>query len=153
MPPKHEDFKLYYSLGGEEFAPIGDIQKMPELDADDEMIETSNLPEFPTGFGEQEVSVDFQDSGDGLKELLEPKHGEKIYYETSCVCDGTLYFAVQFVLALKKIGCMCINVRSETVNDANPPWMNCRFIVSGIMWNTNNWRRMHGVPMIRRKRK
>lgn len=91
-----------------------------------------------------------------LKEFakaLQPKHGEKIEMECSCICDGTLVFAIKLIQELRKKGCVNIKVRSEYVQKPERPWEQTKFIATGILWNTNNWRKMHGLTMIRRRRK
>ena len=49
----------------------------------------------------------------------------------SCVCDGTLVFAEELKMRLRVFGCTDIQGYTETVKDADPPWMNCRFVVHG----------------------
>lgn len=49
----------------------------------------------------------------------------------SCVCDGTLVFAEELKIRLRVFGCTDIQVYEETVKDADPPWMDCRFVAHG----------------------
>lgn len=80
--------------------------------------------------------------------------GKKLNVKTSCICDGTLIFAVHIMQELSKIGATNITVKSEKVENPNPKWMSCRFIAEGIIWNTNNFKKMHGLPITRKcKRK
>ena len=150
MPPK--DFQElptpFIAIDGTRFEPPTDCT---------EQIEASELEEYE--YHDFSVNDGFEISFDADKKLaqklhekLQPKHGEKLTVETSCVCDGTLVFAVQLMKALKRIGATNIKIRSEEVENPNPAWMKTRFIATGIIWNTNNFRRLHGVPMKRRKR-
>ena len=88
-----------------------------------------------------------------IHSALQPNQGKKLKVETSCVCDGTLLFAFQLMRSLSKIGATNIMFRSEMVEDPDPSWMSCRFIAVGTLWNTNNFRKMHGIPMKRRRKK
>lgn len=122
-----------------------------------EQIEASGLEEHEfydlTGNGGFEVSFDMDNQvAQKLHSALQPRHGEKLVVETSCVCDSTLVFAIQLMQALAKMGATNIKIRSEEVENPNPAWMKTRFIATGIVWNTNNFRKLHGVPMKRRKR-
>ena len=49
----------------------------------------------------------------------------------SCVCDGTLYFQGELRRYIQAFGCTDIQGRTEIVKDADPPWMNCRFVAHG----------------------
>lgn len=49
----------------------------------------------------------------------------------SCVCDGTLVFMEELKMRLRVFGCTDIQGYAETVKDADPPWMNCRFVAHG----------------------
>ena len=55
--------------------------------------------------------------------------GGRLYL--SCVCDGTLVFMEELKIRLRVFGCTDIQVYEETIKDADPPWMNCRFVVHG----------------------
>lgn len=79
--------------------------------------------------------------------------GGKVIYEASRICDGTLIFLIDLIESLKKIGCVNIKYTEETVKNPEPIWMNTKFIVTGIMYDTNNWRKLHGLPMIRKRGK
>ena len=148
MPPK--DFQElptpFIAIDGTRFEPPTDCT---------EQIETSELEEHEfhdlNGNGGFEVSFDMdRQVAQKLHAELQPKHGEKLTVETSCVCDGTLVFAIQLIQALKRIGATNIKIRSEEVENPNPAWMKTRFIATGIIWNTNNFRKLHGIPIKRR---
>lgn len=149
MPPK--DFQElptpFISINGTKFEPLTDCT---------EQIEESELGEHEfhdlNGNGVFEISFDM-DRGvaQKLHAALQPRHGEKLTVETSCVCDGTLVFAIQLMQSLMKMGATNINIRSEEVENPDPVWMKMRFIATGIVWNTNNFRKLHGIPMKRRK--
>lgn len=53
---------------------------------------------------------------------------------------------------LERIGATNIKIRSEEVENPEPAWMKTRFIATGTIWNTNNFRRLHGIPMKRRRK-
>lgn len=152
MPTKdYEDLELGLIDFDGQFHEIHSLSAGIEPDT----VDVSVLDDTPRIFRNEDIELEFwvKDT-QNLKRLFEKEQkGSKIICETDCICDGTITYAVQLAIVLKAIGCVCISVRSETVEDANPEWMNCRFIASGIMWNTNNWRRMHEVPMKRRKMK
>ena len=141
--------KCFISIDGKVFEPLNDIDEIS--------IETSSLDRTKSyNFGEDKsfeatFNIDKKEA-ERLHTVLQPKHGAKLTVETSCVCDGTLVFAIQLMQALAKIGATNIKIRSEEVENPNPAWMKTRFIATGIIWNTNNFRRLHGVPMKRRKR-
>ena len=150
MPPK--DFQElptpFIAIDGTRFEPPTDCT---------EQIEASELEEYE--YHDFSVNDGFEISFDMDKQVaqkfhnaLQPKHGEKLTVETSCVCDSTLVFAVQLMQSLAKIGATNIKIRSEEVENPNPAWMKTMFIATGIVWNTNNFRKFHGVPMKRRKR-
>lgn len=120
-----------------------------------EQIETSELeePKFHNLCGDDGFEISFDMDKQLTQKLhaeLQPRHGEKLTVETSCVCDSTLIFAIQLMQALAKIGATNIKIRSEEVENPNPAWMKTRFIATGIIWNTNNFRKLHGIPMKRR---
>lgn len=146
MPPK-ELQTPFISINGTKFKPLTDFT---------EQIETSDLEEYKShnfsGKGGFEISfnMDKQET-QKLHVALQPRHGEKLTVETSCVCDGTLVFAIQLMQSLMKMGATNINIRSEEVENPDPAWMKMRFIATGIVWNTNNFRKLHGIPMKRRK--
>ena len=139
--------KCFISIDGKVFEPLNDIDEIS--------IETSSLDRTKSyNFGEDKsfeatFNIDKKEA-EKLHTVLQPKHGEKLTVETSCVCDGTLVFAVQLMQSLAKIGATNIKIRSEEVENPNPAWMKTRFIATGIVWNTNNFRKLHGVPMKRR---
>lgn len=82
---------------------------------------------------------------------IEKRHrGEIVYEVSSGGCDGSMYFAVQLYFALKRIGCTNIKIYSEDMENPIPAWAHTKFIATGIMWNTNNWRKLHGFPMMRK---
>lgn len=150
MPPK--DFQElptpFISINGTRFEAPSDIT---------EQIEASELEEHEfhdlNGISGFEISFDMDKQvAQKLHTALQPRHGEKLTVEISCVCDSTLAFAVQLMQALAKIGATNIKIRSEEVENPNPTWMKTHFIATGIVWNTNNFRRLHGVPMKRKKR-
>ena len=122
-----------------------------------EQIETSELeePEFHN-FGRYdgfEISFDADKKlAQKLHEKLQPKHGEKLTVETSCVCDGTLLFLDKLIQSLEKRGATNIKIRSEELENPNSKLMDTRFIATGIIWNTNNFKKMHRVPMKRRNK-
>lgn len=150
MPPK--DFQElptpFISIDGTKFEPPYDCT---------EQIEASGLEDYEyhnlDGNDGFEVSFDMDKKvAQKLHAALQPRHGEKLTVETSCICDGTLVFAIQLMQALAKIGVTNIKIRSEEVENPDPAWMKTRFIATGIVWNTNNFRKLHGIPMKRRKR-
>lgn len=150
MPPK--DFQElttpFIAINGTKFEPLTDCS---------EQIEASELEEYEfhdlNGNGGFEISFDVDKKvAQKLHVALQPRHGEKLTVEISCVCDGTLIFAIQLMQSLEKIGATNIKIRSEEVENPDPAWMKTRFIATGIVWNTNNFRRLHGVPMKRKKR-
>ena len=150
MPPK--DFQElttpFIAINGTKFEPMTDCA---------EQIEASELEEYGyhdfSGNDGFEISFDMDKKvAQKLHAALQPRHGEKLTVETSCICDSTLVFAIQLIQSLAKIGATNIKIRSEEVENPNPAWMKTRFIAIGIVWNTNNFRKFHGVPMKRRKR-
>lgn len=148
MPPKDLE-KVFISIDGKVFEPLNDIEETS--------IEISSLDRTKSyNFGENKgFEVSFEIDKKEAKKLhaeLQPKHGEKLTVGTSCVCDGTLVFAIQLMQELERIGATNIKFRSEEVENPNPAWMKTRFIATGIIWNTNNFRKLHGIPMKRRKK-
>ena len=150
MPPK--DFQElptpFIAINGTKFEPLTDCI---------EQIEASELGEYEyhdfSGNDGFEISFDMDKKvAQKLHASLQPRRGEKLTVETSCVCDSTLVFAIQLMQSLAKIGATNIKIRSEEVENPDPAWMKMRFIATGIVWNTNNFRKLHGVPMKRRKR-
>lgn len=138
----------FIAINGTKFEPPSDCTKQ---------IEASELEEHEfhdlTGNGGFEVFFDMDKKiAQKLHAALQPRRGEKLTVETSCICDSTLVFAIQLMQALAKIGATNIKIRSEEVENRNPAWMKTRFIATGIVWNTNNFRKLHGVPMKRRKK-
>lgn len=139
--------KCFISIDGKVFEPLNDIDEIS--------IETSSLDRTKSyNFDgnkefEAKYEIDKKEAG-RLYDELQSKHGEKLTVETSCVCDGTFVFAIQLMQSLAKIGATNIKIRSEEVENPNPAWMKTRFIATGIVWNTNNFRKFHGVPMKRR---
>lgn len=104
---------------------------------------------------QRHFEVSFETDITQLKEfvkVLRPKHGEKIEMQCSCICDGTLAFAIELIRELERRGCINIKIRSEYIENEEKPWMKTKYIATGILFNTNNWRKMHGVPMHRGKR-
>lgn len=150
MPPK--DFQElptpFIAINGTKFEPLTDCT---------EQIEASELEEYEyhdfSGSDGFEISFDMDKKvAQKLHAALQPRYGDKLTVETSCVCDSTLVFAIQLMQSLAKIGATNIKIRSEEVENPNPAWMKTRFIATGIVWNTNNFRKLHGVPMKRRKK-
>ena len=154
MPTKeYEKGQPFFTIGGERWEPL-----TPLGDDGIEMIETSNLEEYESHSFEdnKEWEISFEvdkETARKIYSMASPQHGEKLVVETSCVCDSTLVFLIQLIQTLKKLGCTNIKWRSEEVENPNPAWMSTRFIATGIVWNTNNFRKLHGIPMKRRKRK
>ena len=146
MPPK-ELQTLFISINGKVFEPLNDIEEIS--------IETSNSDRTKSyNFGEDKsfeatFNIDKKEA-EKLRAELQPKHGSKLTVKASCVCDSTLVFAIQLMQSLAKIGATNIKIRSEEVKNPNPAWMKTRFIATGIVWNTNNFRKLHGIPMKRR---
>ena len=70
---------------------------------------------------------------------------------TFCVCDGTLHFAMELCENLKRMGCTDIKVTSEKVKN-DPQWMETKFVARGVIYS-NNYLKMHGLPMRRKVRK
>lgn len=99
---------------------------------------------------EFEAKIDKKESVELFKKMIQIDAG-RVELEASCVCDGTYIFAVWLMQALQRMGATNIKFHSEIVENPDPFWMSCRFIATGIVWNTNNFRRMHGIPMKRRK--
>lgn len=87
-----------------------------------------------------------------IHDELQTKHGERLTVETSCVCDGTLLFLDKLIQSLEKRGATNIKIRSEELENPNSKLMDTRFIATGIIWNTNNFKKMHRVPMKRRNK-
>lgn len=148
MPTKELE-KCFISVNGKVFETLNDIEEMS--------IETSSLDRTKSydfdGNKEFEAKYEIdKKEAERLYHELQPKHGEKLTVETSCVCDGTIVFAIHLMRALARAGATNIEIRSEKVENPNPVWTGTRFIATGIVWNTNNFRRLHGVPMKRRKR-
>lgn len=154
MPPKgYEEGHLFFAIGGECWEPLA-----PLGDDGIEMIQTSDLEDYEShNFGDnREFEISFEVDKEAARKfysIASPKHGDKLVVETSCVCDSTLVFLIQLIQTLKKLGCTNIKWRSEEVENPNPAWMSTRFIATGIIWNTNNFRKLHGIPMKRRRMK
>lgn len=151
MPPKeYEKGQPFFIIGGERWESL-----VPLGDDGIEMIETSDLEEYlsysPSENRELEMTFDMdKETARKFHAMLLPKHGDKLTLETSCICDGTLAFGVHLMQKLAKMGATNIKLRSEEVENPNPAWMKTRFIATGIIWNTNNFRKLHGIPMRRR---
>lgn len=148
MPIK-ELGKIFVSIDGKVFEPLMDIKEISIETSSLDMAKSYNFDrnkEFEAKFEIEKKEAE------KLYAELQPKHGEKLTVETSCVCDGTLVFAIHLVQVLARIGATNIEIRSEEVENPNLAWMKTRFIATGIIWNTNNFRKLHGVPM-KRKRK
>ena len=154
MPTKeYEKGQPFFTIGGERWEPLTPLE-----DDGIEMIETSNLEEYESHSFEdnKEWEISFEvdkETARKIYSMASPQHGEKLVVETSCVCDSTLVFLIQLIQTLKKLGCTNIKWRSEEIVNPNPAWMSTRFIATGIIWNTNNFRKLHGIPMKRRFRK
>ena len=148
MPPK-ELPTPFILISGTEFKPLTDCTSFEQIEASElEDYESRNF----NGNDEFEITFDMDKKEvQKLYAALQPRHGEKLTVEISCVCDSTLVFAIQLMQALAKIGATNIEIRNEEVENPNPAWMKMRFIATGIVWNTNNFRKLHGVPMKRRK--
>lgn len=153
MPPKeYEKGQPFFAIDGERLEPL-------TLLSDDgiEMIQTSDLEDNEShNFDDnKEFEITFEVDKEAARKfysMASPQHGEKLVVETSCVCDSTLVFLIQLIQTLKKMGCTNIKWRSEEVENPNPAWMSTRFIATGIIWNTNNFRKLHGIPIKRRFR-
>lgn len=148
--PQKELQTLFISINGTKFEPLTDCNSL-------EQIEVSDIDEYiPHKLDVNsrfEISFDMDEqAAQKLHTTLQPKHGKKLTVETSCVCDGTLVFAIQLIQRLRKLGAVNIKLRNEEVENPNPTWMRTKFIATGIMWNTNNYRRLHGIPMKRRRK-
>lgn len=150
MPPK--DFQElpipFIAINSTKFEPLTGCT---------EQIEASELKEYEphifSGNDSFEISFDIDKQvAQKLHAALQPIHGAKMTVEISCVCDSALVFPIQLTQTLERIGATNIKIRSEEVENPNPAWMKTRFIATGIVWNTNNFRKLHGVPMKRRKR-
>lgn len=105
---------------------------------------------------EKKFEIDFdmeKKEAQKLHSYLQPEHGCKLMIEKSCICDRTFFFGFQLMQALSRVGATNITLHSEEVGNPDPAWMSCKFIASGIIWNTNNFRRLHGIPMKRRGRR
>lgn len=118
--------------------------------------ENVNTPQFLSNSNhsekiEFEAKIDKKESIELFKQLIQEDAGRMVL-EVSCVCDGTYIFAVWLMQVLQRMGATNIKFHSEIVENPDPFWMSCRFIVNGIVWNTNNFRKMHGIPMKRRHR-
>ncbi len=153
MPTKeYEKGQTFFAIGGEHWEPLA-----PLGDDSIEMIQTSDLEEYaPHSFednGKFEMTFDMdKETARKFHAMFLPKYGDKLNVETSCVCDGTLTFGIQLIQELARMGAANIKLRSEEVKNPNPAWMSVKFIATGIIWNTNNFRRLHGIPMKRRKK-
>ena len=148
MPPKEKQnfiIGIMTDDGFQEIPPPQDYDFSENLESPVEQEELDVLDGVSFEF---ELEVD----EDKFKQALLETDGAKMILSLFCICDGTFFFAKSLIDALKSVGCTNIKVRSETIENPEKPWMNCKFIVSGVVWDTNNWRKMHGLPMKRRKR-
>lgn len=148
MPPKEKELtKLFITINGKVFEPLSDIKELSvETSGLDDEIKSSGFTES----GEFKCRLDIHRGTLGKPYAGTQIYCGKITVETSCVCDGTLCFAIELMQKLAKIGAVNIKCRSEEVQNPNPSWMRTKFIVSGIIRNTNNFRKLHGIPMKRR---
>lgn len=117
----------------------------------DESFELNETIEISKQFGGWSFEVDKKKIRKIIK-AIQPKHGEKIEMQCSCICDGTLAFAIELIRELKRRGCVNIRTRSEYIENEDKQWMKTKYVATGILFNTNNWRKMHGVPVHREKR-
>ena len=83
--------------------------------------------------GESKKKSTIADASENELNEQNPKYpcikGGRLYL--ACVCDGTLYFQGELRKYIQAFGCTDIQGRTEIVKDADPPWMNCRFVVHG----------------------
>lgn len=92
-----------------------------------------------------------QENQEMLFELLDNR-GKKIKFQMiSGICDGTLIFAFKLIKHLEFLGCTNIRVESEEVENKETKQLGTIFKATGIRWETNNFRRLHRLPMKRRK--
>lgn len=145
---------------GKLFIETGDgykeFSKTESISIDSEDVRAPQFLSNKNHAEETEFEIDFdmdKKESQKLHSYLQPEHGRKLTIEKSCICDGTLAFGFQLMQALSRVGATNITLRSEEVENPDPAWMSCRFIATGIVWNTNNFRRMHGIPMKRRKQR
>lgn len=148
MPPGELE-KFFLSMDGKAFESIDDVA---EISLEDPEPYETDLYDFDEGkIFESSFAIDEKEV-ERLYDDLQPKHGEKMKMEAFCICDGTPECAIQVIKALKKIGATNIKLRFEEVKNSDLEWMGIKFVATGIVWNTNNFRRLHGVPMKRRKK-
>ena len=147
MPTK--DLEKFFSIGANIFESVDDVV---EISLEDPEPDETDLYDFDEGkIFEASFAIDEKEA-ERLYDELQPKHGEKMKMETFCICDGTTECAIWVIKALKEIGATNIKVRFEEVKNSDLEWIGIKFVATGIVWNTNNFRRLHGIPMKRRKK-
>ena len=147
MPTK--DLEKFFSIGANIFESVDDVV---EISLEDPEPDETDLYDFDEGkIFEASFAIDGK-KAERLYDELQPKHGEKMKMETFCICNGTTECAIQVIKALKEIGATNIKVRFEEVKNSDLEWIGIKFVATGIVWNTNNFRRLHGTPMKRRKK-
>ena len=147
MPTK--DLVKFFSIGANIFESVDDVA---EISLEDPELDETDLHDFDEGkIFEASFAIDGKEA-ERLYDELQPKHGEKMKMETFCICDGTTECEIQVIKALKEIGATNIKVRCEEVKNSDLEWIGIKFVATGIVWNTNNFRRLHGIPIKRRKK-
>lgn len=139
--------KLFILLGDEKI----EFEKIKPINLDSECEEA---PEFLRSYAEFEATITGKNKKSAeLFNQMDKADSGMMKIEVSSVCDGTLIFAAWLIQALQRMGATNIKVRTENVENPDPAWMSCRFVATGIVWNTNNYRKMHGIPIKRRAAK
>lgn len=139
--------KLFILLGDEKI----EFEKIKPINLDSECEEA---PEFLRSYAEFEATITGKNKKSAeLFNQMDKADSGMMKIEVSSVCDGTLIFAAWLIQALQRMGATNIKVRTENVENPDPAWMSCRFVATGIVWNTNNFMKMHGIPMKRRKQR
>lgn len=144
MPPK--EVKAHFIEANGKLEPLTDITE----------VELSNLREcaYKNFVGNDGLEISFAIDKRKARMLctaLQIDQGSKVEIEVSDVC-GTFLSAVQLAQELARFGATNIKLRSEKVENPDPKRRLFRFVATGIFWNTNNFRKMHGLPMKRRNK-
>ena len=147
MPTK--DLEKFFSIGANIFESVDDVV---EISLEDPEPDETDLYDFDEGKIFETSFAIYGKEAEQLYDELQPKHGEKMKMETFCICDGAKECEIWVIKALKEIGATNIKVRFEEVKNSDLEWIGIKFVATGIVWNTNNFRRLHGTPMKRRKK-
>lgn len=152
MPPKDMTCRKIGIMTEDGFQELA-VPSMEQITLGTETVDVSELEEYMfhvnPGYFEMSFETDKGQVAEFIK-ALQPKHGDRLIFEYSCICDGTLTYAVELIRKLRKNGCINIKIHSEIIQNQECPCESTKFIAIGIFWNTNNWRKMRGVPMTRK---